>query len=140
MPPDALAKVRRLPVWQRSFVRLASVRDIPDETGVAVKYGDAQIAIFRTRGQWYATQNACSHSGAMVLARGIVGDAGGAPKVACPLHKRAFDLRAGTCLSKDADDIATFPVRIEGDDVYVELPPADQLRVAGCASEGALAS
>ncbi len=114
--------IRRLPVVQRSFVRLASVRDVPDNTGIAVKHGDAQIAIFRARGAWFATQNACPHTGAMVLARGIVGDAAGAPKIACPLHKRTFDLCSGACLSADAPELATFPVRIDGDDVYVEIP------------------
>jgi len=139
---DALAKLRLLPVVQRSFVRLASVRDVPADCGIAVKYGDAQIAIFRiaARGEWYATQNACPHTRAMVLARGIVGDASGAPKIACPLHKRTFDLRSGACLSEDAPDIATFPVRIDGDDVYVELPAPGELRVAACARDGALAS
>jgi nitrite reductase (NADH) large subunit len=136
---DVLARVR-LPVLQRSFVRLASRGDVPADGGIAVKYGDAQIAIFNANGAWYATQNACPHTGEMVLARGIVGDANRTPKVACPLHKRTFDLRSGACLSKDASDIAAFAVRIDGDDVYVELPPADQLRVAACAGDGALAS
>ena len=72
-----------------------------------------------------------------MLARGIVGDAAGVPKVACPLHKRTFDLRTGACLSQDASPIATFPVRVEGDDILVELPPADSLRIA---CEKALAS
>jgi nitrite reductase/ring-hydroxylating ferredoxin subunit len=67
----------------------------------------------------------------MVLARGIVGDQAGAPKVACPLHKKTFDLRSGACLSGDALEIATFAVRIEGDDVLVELPPLADLAKLG---------
>ena len=66
----------------------------------------------------------------MVLARGIVGDQAGAPKVACPLHKKTFDLRTGACLSGDALEIATFPVRVEGDEVLVELPPASLVEAA----------
>jgi nitrite reductase/ring-hydroxylating ferredoxin subunit len=66
----------------------------------------------------------------MVLGRSIVGDVNGAPKIACPLHKRTFDLRSGACLSADAPDILTFAVRVDGDDVYVELPPLDELRRA----------
>ncbi len=120
---------KRLPVVDRGFVRVASLRDVPQEGGIAVQYGEAQIAIFRANGVLYATQNHCPHTNAAVLSRGIVGDDHGAPKVACPLHKRTFDLRSGACLSKDASPIATFPVRIEGDDVLVEL-----------ASCGALAS
>jgi hypothetical protein len=64
----------------------------------------------------------------MVLARGILGDAAGKPKVACPLHKNAFDLQSGACLTGDLRAIATFSVKIEGDDVWVELPPAEELR------------
>jgi NAD(P)H-dependent nitrite reductase large subunit/NAD(P)H-dependent nitrite reductase small subunit len=132
-PADALAKLRRLPVLQRSFVRLASVHDVPADGGIAVRYGDAQIAIFRAaRGEWYATQNECPHAHEMVLGRSIVGDDHGAPKIACPLHKRTFDLRSGACLSADAPDILTFAVRVDGDDVYVELPPTDELRAAAC--------
>jgi nitrite reductase (NADH) large subunit len=113
----------RLPVVQTSFVRVASVHDIPEDTGIAVAYGGTQIAIFRTRDGWYATQNTCPHTGAAVLARGIVGDAAGVPKVACPMHKRCFDLTSGACLSQDAPALATYAVRITGDDVYVEVPP-----------------
>jgi hypothetical protein len=66
----------------------------------------------------------------MVLARGIVGDQAGTPKVACPMHKKTFDLESGACLSGEDLSIATFPVRIDGDDVWVELPPAEQTSAA----------
>jgi nitrite reductase (NADH) large subunit len=121
---------KRLPVVDRGFVRVASLRDVPTEGGIAVQYGDAQIALFRASGELYATQNRCPHTNATVLSRGIVGDDHGAPKVACPLHKRTFDLRSGACLSKDAGPIATFPVRVEGDDILVELPSS--LPIAAC--------
>src|SRR6185369_6832164 len=95
---------RRLPVLRREWVRLASARDVPKDGGIAVKYGSAQIALFNfaSRGEWYATQNLCPHRREMVLARGIVGDQAGAAKVACPLHKKTFDLRTGECLSGES--------------------------------------
>ncbi|HEX5060202.1 MAG TPA: nitrite reductase large subunit NirB [Kofleriaceae bacterium] len=132
----------RLPVVDhplgRQFVRVASLRDVPAEGGIAIQYGHAQVAVFRAGGELYATQNSCPHTQASVLARGIVGDDCGAPKVACPLHKRTFDLRSGACLSQDAPPIRTFPIRVDGDDILVELPPPDAL--AACAGEKALAS
>jgi nitrite reductase (NADH) large subunit len=130
-PPE---KVRRLPLLHRSWVRVASTRDFPRDGGLAVKYGDAQIAVFNfaSRGEWYATQNMCPHREDMVLARGIIGDQGGKPKVACPLHKKTFALESGECLSGEAYRIATFPVRVAGDDVFVELPPAAELARAIC--------
>jgi nitrite reductase (NADH) large subunit len=126
---DRLHRLRRLPVVDRRWVRLASVADVPQNGGIAVRYGGVQLAVFRfsSQNEWYVTQNLCPHKREMVLARGIVGDQGGTPKVACPLHKKTFDLKTGACLSGDALEIATFPVRIEGDEVWAELPPVEQL-------------
>jgi nitrite reductase (NADH) large subunit len=135
------AKVRRLPVIRREWVRVASVADVPKDGGIAVHYGSMQLAIFHfaSRGEWHATQNLCPHKKEMVLARGVLGDQGGAPKVACPLHKKTFDLKTGECLSGEALEIATFPIRIEGDDVLVELPPAEEM-AAVARTDHALAS
>jgi nitrite reductase (NADH) large subunit len=141
--PEPLApRLRRLPVLQRSWVKLASVRDVPQDGGIAVRYGDAQVAVFHfaSRGEWYATQNMCPHRRDMVLARGIIGDQAGSPKVACPMHKKTFALDSGECLSGDPYRIATFPVRVDGDDVYVELPPAAELPGATCDDDAACAA
>jgi nitrite reductase/ring-hydroxylating ferredoxin subunit len=58
----------------------------------------------------------------MVLARGLLGDQQGVPKVACPQHKKTFSLKDGECLSGDSLRIRTFPVRVEDGHVLVELP------------------
>jgi nitrite reductase (NADH) large subunit len=132
--PATTTNLRRLPVVHRSWVKVASTKDFPRDGGISVKYGSVQIAVFNfaSRGEWYATQNMCPHRQDMVLARGIVGDQAGRPKVACPLHKKTFALDSGECLSGDPYQIATFPVRIDGQDVYVELPPAKELEQALC--------
>ena len=68
-------------------------------------------------------ENRCPHTKAVVLSRGIVGDECGVPKVACPMHKKTFSLTSGECLSGDGLQIETFPVKVEGGFIYVELPP-----------------
>jgi nitrite reductase (NADH) large subunit len=120
---------RKLPLVARSWVPLVDTDSVPRDGGVAVKYGAVQLAVFNfaARGQWYVTQNMCPHRKDMVLARGIIGDQSGRPKVACPLHKKTFSLEDGGCLSGEAYQIATFPVQINAGMVYVELPPADVL-------------
>jgi nitrite reductase (NADH) large subunit len=130
---------RRLPVIRRQWTRVASVADVPLDGGIAVRHGAAQIAVFHfaSRSEWYATQNLCPHKKQMVLARGIVGDQAGAPKVACPLHKKTFDLKTGACLSGDDYEIETFPVRVEGDEVWAELPPAQEIAIE-CAPQASL--
>ena len=60
-----------------------------------------------------------------VLARGLIGDQAGKPKVACPIHKKAFSLETGNCLSGEAMSIRTFPVKVQDGAVYVELPPVE---------------
>jgi len=112
-----------------SWVRVGAVSDFPKDGGAAIKYGRVQIAVFNfaSRGEWYASQNMCPHKKAFVLSRGIVGDANGAPKVACPLHKKTFSLVSGESLQKEEYRIRTFPVRVDGDDVYLDLPPTDVL-------------
>jgi hypothetical protein len=63
----------------------------------------------------------------MVLARGIVGDQAGRPKVACPLHKKTFDLATGEGVSDPGYRIAAFPARVDDGNVFVLLPPAERL-------------
>ncbi len=111
------------------WVNVGVIADFPNNGGAAVKYGNVQLAVFRfdSRGEWYATQNMCPHKQAFVLARGIVGDAKGEPKVACPLHKKTFSLRTGDCLSGEAYKLKVFPVKVENGEVYVQLPPENQL-------------
>jgi nitrite reductase (NADH) large subunit len=120
---------RKLPLVARSWVPLVDVNSVPRDGGVAVKYGSVQLAVFNfaARGEWYATQNMCPHRKDMVLARGIIGDQAGRPKVACPHHKKTFSLEDGGCLSGEGYQIATFPVQINAGTVYVELPPPDVL-------------
>ena len=49
------------------------------------------------------------------------------PKVACPLHKKTFSLETGECLSGEEYSVKVFPVKVERDEVYLLLPPNDQL-------------
>ncbi len=108
------------------WVRVGNVSDFPLEGGRAIKYAGSQIAVFRftSRDCWYACDNLCPHKREMVLARGILGDQQGAPKVACPLHKKTFSLESGQCLSGEDYKVRVFPVKVEDDAVFVSLPPA----------------
>jgi nitrite reductase (NADH) large subunit len=105
------------------------VADFPKDGGAAIKYGDVQIAVFNfsSRGQWYACQNMCPHKKGFVLSRGIVGTQGESPKVACPLHKKTFSLESGDCTSGDDLSVKVFPVKIADEQVFLLLPPKDQL-------------
>jgi nitrite reductase (NADH) large subunit len=113
----------------RAWVQVGKVQDFPYNGGATIKYGKVQIAVFRftSRGTWYACQQMCPHKKAFVLSRGILGDTNGVPKIACPLHKKTFSLDSGTCLSGEDYAVQVFPVKVEGDDIYLELPPTEVL-------------
>ncbi len=111
-----------------SWIKVADVRDIPENGGACAKVGSAQIAIFYFKDQeeWFACQNLCPHQQEMVLSRGMIGDASGIPKVACPLHKKTFSLQNGDCLSDEDYSIQVFPVKIESESVFVNMgSPSD---------------
>ena len=111
------------------WVQVGLSADFPPDGGATIKYGNVQIAVFNflSRGEWYACQQMCPHRKAFVLSRGIIGDANGAPKVACPLHKKTFSLENGNCTSDDDYSVRVFPVKVEDDAVYLDLPPIEAL-------------
>jgi len=108
---------KEVKIWYKA----ATVADFPKNGGACIKYKGKQIAIFnfdRTNA-WYACQNVCPHKMEMVLSRGMIGDQNGVPKVACPMHKKTFSLENGENLNGDLEPIATYPVKIEDDIVYI---------------------
>ncbi len=126
--PAVLRDRLHLPLIQTSWVKVGRAEDFPKDGGMAIRHGNAQIAVyqFSSRGEWYACQNMCPHMRDMVLARGLLGDQKGMPKVACPQHKKTFSLKTGECLSGESLKVRTFPVRVEGGEVFLELPsPAE---------------
>jgi nitrite reductase (NADH) large subunit len=114
---------------EKSWVRVGSVADFGSNVGTPILYGDTQLAVFNNakRGEWYCTQNMCSHKQAFVLSQGIIGDSEGTPKVACPLHKKQFSLEDGNELGDGGLKILTFPVKVEGNNVLVQLPAVLEL-------------
>ena len=92
--------------------------------GVAALLEDGvQVAIFRTvEDELYALSNIDPFSGAAVLSRGLVGDLGGVPVVASPMHKQHFDLRTGVCVDDPSVTVTAYPVRVEGDAILVGRP------------------
>jgi nitrite reductase (NADH) small subunit len=87
----------------------------PDR-GVAALVDGRPVAVFRLRnGDLHVIDDLDPCSGASVLSRGIVGDAGGIATVASPLYKQRFDLTTGRCLDADVT-VAVHDVRCESGD------------------------
>ncbi len=106
-----------------TWLAVCHVDDVPADGGACVMVGERQIAIFRfaRRGAWYAVDNRCPHWGEMVLWRGLLGEQGGEPKVACPMHKRTFALADGRCLSGGVGGVRTYPIEVADGIVRIAL-------------------
>jgi nitrite reductase (NADH) small subunit len=90
------------------------------EGGVATLVDGEAVAVFRTYdGGVFALSNHDPFSGASVLARGIIGSRAGAPFVASPIHKQAFDLRTGECLDEPGVRVPTYDVHVSPDGTVV---------------------
>ena len=102
------------------WTEVCALADILPASGVCALIGDRQIAVVRCGDAVYALGNFDPFSRAMVLSRGIVGDARGVPKITSPVYKQAFDLRTGRCLDDPTVAVPTWPCRVIDGRVQVQ--------------------
>jgi 3-phenylpropionate/trans-cinnamate dioxygenase ferredoxin component len=82
--------------------------------------GDVPLAIYRAKGQFYATQDVCTHEHAY-LSDGVVVDC----VVECPFHQGRFDVRTGAALGAPVIvPLKTYPVKVIGGRIYVQVSVA----------------
>ena len=133
MSPDPSRKSAR---WNdRSWwTDVCCVGNIVVGTGVAALVGGRQIAIFRLwTGEVCAVDQFDPVAKAFVMARGIVGDRNGRPKVAAPVYKQGYYLDTGEAIEAAGEPLACFPCRVRGGRVEVIPEPL----VAGPKADGA---
>ena len=87
------------------------------EDVVALELEGREIAVFGVAGQFYATDNICTHGHARLCDGFLLGE-----EIECPLHQGRFDVRTGqpTC-EPVTEALRTYPIRIEGGRVFVAL-------------------
>jgi nitrite reductase/ring-hydroxylating ferredoxin subunit len=97
--------------------KAAGVGEVEDNGVIGVNVGGTDVALYRLGNEFFATSNICTHAFAY-LSDGWVEDG----RVECPLHQGLFDIRTGkaTCAPLTRD-IATYPVKVEGEDLLVEI-------------------
>lgn len=99
-----------------SLVKVAKRGDIPDGTGKTVEAGGRKIALFNAGGQFFAVDNACRHRGGPLGEGDLIGTT-----VVCPWHGWEYDVTNGQSVDDPSVSVACFSVRIEGDDILVEI-------------------
>jgi 3-phenylpropionate/trans-cinnamate dioxygenase ferredoxin component len=91
--------------------------DFEDEDVEQLRVGKLAVAVYRCKGQYYATQDLCTHERAY-LSDGVVVDC----IVECPFHQGRFDVRTGKALGAPViEPLATYPVKIVDGRLYVRV-------------------
>jgi naphthalene 1,2-dioxygenase ferredoxin component len=100
-----------------TWVTVASAAAIAKGDMVGIKLGDRLVALYNVAGRLYATDNVCTHAFAMLTDGWLDGN-----EIECPLHAGRFDVTTGKGLGPPIPcDIRTYPVRIVGDDVQIDI-------------------
>ncbi len=96
---------------------VAKVSDIPEGTAQRVVVDGTEVLLCNAEGTIYAVEDVCTHDGAPLDQGELEGD-----RIICPRHGATFDVRTGTALTLPAVmPLPTYTVRIEGDDIYVDV-------------------
>lgn len=100
-----------------AFVKAGKVSDIPLGQVKVVQVGDEDVALCNVDGQVYAVANVCTHDDGPLGAGYLLGD-----EIECPRHGARFNVRSGEVKTLPAIiPIPTFEVKIEGDDILVDV-------------------
>lgn len=107
------------------FIRVAGKGDAPVGKIVPIEAGGRKLLLANVGGRYRAAQRRCPHLGFNLCRGTLEGDA-----VVCPLHKAKFDLETGAVDRdpkllfigmKAKSDLAVYPVKVEGDDIFVGI-------------------
>ena len=104
------------------WTTICQFEDLTPNTGICALFEEEHVAIFycqRTE-QLYAVNNVDPIAKASVLSRGIMASLQGEMYVASPLYKQHFNLSTGECLEEPEQQLKTYLIRRENDQIQLK--------------------
>jgi naphthalene 1,2-dioxygenase system ferredoxin subunit len=99
------------------WIDVSATEDIPEDDVIGVDISGKSIALYRVDGEVFVTDNLCTHGNARLCDGFLEGH-----EIECPLHQGKFDIRNGKAMCAPlTDDVKTYPIKIEGDRVFVAI-------------------
>ena len=99
------------------WVRICGLAEAPAAGKVAeIEAGGTAICLANVNGELSALDNVCPHRQGPLGQGWIEGEA-----VICPWHSWAFNAKTGLSEYPVDEAVAVFPVRVEGEDVFVKI-------------------
>jgi naphthalene 1,2-dioxygenase system ferredoxin subunit len=99
------------------WVDVTAADAVPEDDVIGIDIDGKSLALYQVDGKIYATDNICTHGNARLCDGFLEGH-----EIECPLHQGKFDIRSGKAMCAPlTDDIRTYPVKIDGNRVFVDL-------------------
>jgi nitrite reductase/ring-hydroxylating ferredoxin subunit len=109
------------------------VEELPPGSRKVVAAGPFGIGVFNVKGSYHALTNYCPHRGGPLCLGEITGTTEELPDhsvtwtqdgevLRCPWHNWEFVIETGLTVSQPVKRVKTYPVRVEGDLIVLELP------------------
>ena len=98
------------------FVKVATTNELSPGQCKTVRAEGKMIALYNVGGTYYATDDVCAHNGGPLGEGTLDGTT-----IACPWHHWQFDVTTGKNKTNPAMQIDSFPVKVEGNDILVEI-------------------
>jgi len=107
----------REPAAVPTRVELCKADQVAAGTALRVEAGGVTVAVFNVEGQFYVTDDACTHGPGSLSEGFIDGDV-----VECNFHNGQFDIKTGEVVSPPCMiPIKTYPATVEGGAVFIEV-------------------
>jgi len=102
-------------------IRAAALGDVTPGAPHPVEADGRKLVLVRIGDQVHALGDVCAHQGGPLSGGKLSG-----ARLACPWHGWMYDVRTGQCVFPGRGAaVPSYPVRVEGDAVWVELPSFD---------------
>jgi len=102
---------------QTDWVQGPTLAEVPDHTTYLLDHGRDGIVLINFAGTLTAFRNACLHQD-MPLHAGYLARDG---VLLCPWHNWCYDVKNGACLTASGAQLEQYPVRVEGERVWVNV-------------------
>ena len=101
-----------------NFQKATELSNLKEGEVTGVKVGDEQIALYRLGDEVFATTDICTHAECEISENYYVEG----EEVECTCHRSRFKIKTGeNTVPPAAEPLKVFKVKVEGDDVLVEV-------------------
>ena len=101
-----------------SLIEICAKKDVPEGEVIKVEHGDLELAVYNVEGDFYVTDNACTHGPGELSEGYLEGHV-----IECDFHQGQFDIRDGSIVAPPCIvELKTYKVVPHETAVVIEAP------------------